>query len=183
MLADFYISRLTNDMKIAIQKKSFWGSNVVQKFGPYQKRRYFQKLYKGVVKMKISTTVLVKMDGVNMSSINWFNISMSRIYPNRSGSVDTGNTNSISRLNRIDQISVSMERNRMGRFSGWHSFGRLLELYNLFANELTPVVNQLHWICYLKYGFIFYAQKVHAILSTVGHVCVRNFLTWSAKFH
>jgi len=38
MLADFYITRLSNDMKIAGQKNHSVGprgSNFVQKFGPY----------------------------------------------------------------------------------------------------------------------------------------------------
>jgi len=38
MLADFYITRLSNDMKT---EKSYSGSTFVQKFGPfYQKRRH-----------------------------------------------------------------------------------------------------------------------------------------------
>ena len=44
MLAYVYISRLSNDIKIAIllyiQKNHLWGSNFVQNVGPFQKRRH-----------------------------------------------------------------------------------------------------------------------------------------------
>ena len=39
MLADFYIPRLSNDMKIAVQKKHFWGQILYRSSDPSKKRR------------------------------------------------------------------------------------------------------------------------------------------------
>jgi len=41
MLADFYIHRLSNDMKIAVQKNNLWGQIWYRSFDPVKKRRHF----------------------------------------------------------------------------------------------------------------------------------------------
>ena len=85
-----------------------------------KKPGYFLKILQYFQNIRPVLVVLSEVYNINVSPVDTLNTPLSRIESNRSSSVDSGHSHSVSRVHTVHQVVVRVQDYCVWCLAGWH---------------------------------------------------------------